>query len=95
MGAIPRLDDLKTAELHDTAIARAARAEIARRAARLSERPPTVRQPLNIRPAERCGDRTPGLSDLPLHAGAAAPRLGVRQRRPAAAGRRLTLRAPR
>lgn len=51
MGAIPRLDDLKTAELHDTAIARAARAEIARRAARLSERPPTVRQPLNIRPA--------------------------------------------
>ncbi|MEF8769392.1 hypothetical protein [Candidatus Accumulibacter contiguus] len=95
MGAIPRLDDLKTAELHDTAIARAARAEIARRAARLSERAADRSAAAEHSPAERCGDRTPGLSDLPLHAGAAAPRLGVRQRRPAAAGRRLTLRAPR
>ncbi len=44
-------DDRQMAALHDTALARAARAEIARRAARFSVRPPQSWRPLNSRPA--------------------------------------------
>lgn len=43
--------DPDTEDVHNTAIARAARAEIARRTARFSAMPPQARQPLNIRPA--------------------------------------------